>query len=93
MTLRVKAGFGHHTYNLTHHLITDSKHGPKAGDGDYHADFDLDLDKIKYEVQDFKKKKGEQKKLSPEDRFMMAGVQPATHGKFVTNEYFLVAQT
>lgn len=49
----------------------------------------VDLSKIKYEVQDKKKKKGVEKKISPEDQFMMAGVQPAVHAKRITNEYFL----
>ena len=49
----------------------------------------LDLSKIKYDVADFKKKKGVQKKISPEDAFMMAGVQSACHSKKIKNEYYL----
>ena len=49
----------------------------------------LDLSKIKYEVIGQKKKKGVTKEVSPEDRFMMSGVQSATHSKRITNEYFL----
>lgn len=54
----------------------------------------VDLSKIKYEVQtDVKdKKKGGKKKLSPEDRFQMASIQPACHGKYVKNEYVLVCE-
>ena len=53
---------------------------------------DVHLDKIKYEVQEFSKKKGVQKKISPEDVYLMAGIQPACHGKNVTNEYFLCVE-
>lgn len=53
---------------------------------------DLDLSKIKYEVQDFKKKKGKEKKISPEDKFMMASIQPACHSKRLRNEYFLCVE-
>jgi hypothetical protein len=49
----------------------------------------VDLGKIKYEVVGQKKKKGVMKEVSPEDRFMMAGVQSACHSKRITNEYFL----
>jgi len=35
---------------------------------------EVELNKIKYEVQEFTKKKGVQKKISPEDQFLMAGV-------------------
>ena len=50
----------------------------------------LDLSKIKYEVAGTKKKKGVQKAVSPEDMFMMSGIQAAVHGKSIKNEYFLV---
>lgn len=50
------------------------------------------LDKIKYEVQDFRKKKGVQKKISPEDQFMMAGIQPACKAKYIKNTYYLCVE-
>ena len=53
---------------------------------------DVHLDKIKYEVQEFAKKKGVQKKISPEDVYLMAGIQPACRGKHCTNEYFLCVE-
>ena len=49
----------------------------------------LNLANIKYEVVGQRKKKGVMKEVSPEDRFMMAGVQAACHTKKITNEYFL----
>jgi hypothetical protein len=56
---------------------------------EWQTEMNLALDHIKYEVAEFKKKKGVQKKVSPEDSFMMAGIQAACHAKKVTNEYFL----
>jgi len=42
----------------------------------------VDLSKIKYEVTDMvkDKKTGQKKKLSPEDSYQMASIQPACHG-------------
>ena len=42
---------------------------------------ELDLTKIKYEVAQEKKKHGVKKKVSPEDKFQMASLQPACHTK------------
>lgn len=50
---------------------------------------EIKLNKIKYEVADFKKKKGKQKKISDADKFMMASLQPACHTPKFSNEYFL----
>jgi len=63
--------------------------GPNFGQKDFQTEMLLDLSRIRYEVAEYKKKKGVQVKLSPEDAFMMAGVQAACHGRHVTNEYFL----
>lgn len=49
----------------------------------------IDLNAIRYNVSGLKKKKGVQVKLSPEDLFMIQGVQSATHSRHITNEYFL----
>lgn len=49
----------------------------------------LDLSEIKNEVTSHKKKKGKEKKRSPEDIFMLKNIQPATHSPAITNEYFL----
>ena len=56
---------------------------------DWQTPMSLDLSKIKYDVMTEKKKHGVTKAVSPEDRFMMSGVQSATHSKRITNEYFL----
>jgi len=53
----------------------------------------LDLSKIKYEVADEKKKKGKMKKISDEDKFMMASLQPACHTKKFSCEYYLCVRT
>lgn len=70
--LTVKAKNHSHTY--THRLVEQAVAGPGPGVGDWQTQLALDLSKIKYEVADMKKKKGVQKKVSPEDKFMMAGV-------------------
>ena len=53
----------------------------------------LELDKIKYEVPDTKKKKGKTKKISKEDKFAMASLQPACHTKKFSNDYYLTVTT
>ena len=53
----------------------------------------LDLSKIKYEVATEKKKKGKTKKISREDAFQMASLQPACHTKKFSNEYYLCVET
>ena len=40
-------------------------------------------------IRDRKKKKGKQKKISKEDKFQMASLQPACHTPKFSNEYFL----
>lgn len=50
----------------------------------------VDLQQIRYSCSDMKKKKGVQKKVSPEDKFMIEGVQAATNSSMITIEYFLV---
>lgn len=64
----------HHHHTVTRHLVEQDFDGPDAGEGGWKKDMHVDLGKIKYEVQEFRKKKGVQKKISPEDQFMMAGV-------------------
>jgi len=66
--------------------------GPAARVGDWHQTMELNLGEIHYEVATQKKKKGVQKAISPEDRFMMAGVQPAAHSRKIQNEYFLCVE-
>jgi hypothetical protein len=55
-------------------LVKRDVAGPAAGVGNWQTELLLDLTQIKCEVVgEYKKKKGVQKKISPEDRFMMAG--------------------
>ena len=49
----------------------------------------LELDKIRYEVADMKKKKGVMKKISQDDRWAMASLQPACHTQRFSNDYYL----
>ena len=93
LTIRGRGGIlfgGAHVYNTTRKLVERDVAGPGAGVGNWQTELLLDLSQIRYEVVgEYKKKKGVQKRLSPEDRFMMAGVQPACHSGFITNEYFI----
>lgn len=81
-----------HSYSKKTDLEEKNVEGPKAGEGDWHKELDLDLSKIKYEVQENvkDKKTGKKKKLSPEDGFQMASIQPACHGKWIDNDYHLI---
>lgn len=83
-----------HSYHKKHDLEDKNAVGPHAGEGDWQKEMVLDLSKIKYEVTDSvkDKKTGHKKKLSPEDSFQMASIQPACHGKWIKNEYHLVVQ-
>ena len=85
--LTVHAGGRSHTYR--NKLVEQRVEGPHAGVAEWHTDMSVDLSKIHYDVIGEKKKKGVMKAVSPEDRFMMAGVQSACHSKRITNEYFL----
>jgi hypothetical protein len=49
----------------------------------------LDLKTIRYTAPAFTMKKGVQKPLSIEDKYMMENMQPQCHGMYVTNDYFL----
>ena len=80
---------GHHSHTYRHRLVNNTVEGPAAGVANWATEMALNLGDIKYEVAGEKKKKGVMKPLSPEDQFMMAGVQAASHGKKITNEYFL----
>ena len=51
------------------------------------------MSKIKYEVATEKKKHGKMKKISKEDAFQMASLQPACHTKKFSCEYFLRVTT
>ena len=80
---------GHHSHTVRRKLVEQNCPGPNEGQGGWTTNMHVDLDKIKYEVKDTKKKKGVEKKISPEDQFLMAGVQPAAHTKHTTNDYAL----
>ena len=79
----------HHNQRTTKTIIERSVKGPDAGKGDWEEVLKLELDKIKYEVATMKKKKGKEKKVSKEDKFMMASLQPACHTPKFSNEYVL----
>ena len=74
---------------MTNVLCRETKKGPEANDGSFVTEIKLDLGKIRYHCPETKKKKGQIKKISPEDRFMIEGVQPATSSSLVKVDYFL----
>merc|ERR1712083_165091 len=75
----LKQKIGHHTHTEVRTIIK--------------KEIGLDLSKIKYEVATEKKKKGKTKKISKEDAFQMASLQPACHTKKFSNEYYLCVTT
>ena len=83
------SGFGAHSYTRTRTLVERSMVGPNFGQGGWTTEMIMDLGAIRFDVPEFKKKHGVEKRISPEDAFMMAGVQSAVHSKYVTNDYFL----
>ncbi len=89
-TMVLDAGLHKHIVNDT--LVQDQTSGPAARVKDFKTELVLDLSKIKFDVPHFKKKKGQQKKQTPEDLFMFANVQPATNSKHITNQYSLVIE-
>jgi hypothetical protein len=74
--------------------VTNLADRHEAGIGARHATpetrhLEVDLKGIHYDCPAERKKKGVQKAFSQEDIYMMKSLQPATHAKHVTNEYFL----
>jgi len=97
MNIANKTVFGegmHHAYSINKDLVEQNLTGPNAGEADWKREMQCDLSKIHYEVQATRKdkKKGGVKKISPEDRFMMASLQPACHSRWIHNEYHLVVK-
>ena len=84
---------GPHHHSTTKTIILKEIEGPDAGEGGWKETMKLNLEEIKYEVAEMKTKKGTQKKVSKEDKFMMASLQPACHTKKFTNEYYLRVST
>ncbi len=80
---------GHHHNREQKTIIKETVDGPGAEEGDWKKTLDIELDEIKYEVAEFKKKKGKEKRISDDDKFMMASLQPACHTKKFACEYFL----
>lgn len=89
----LKQKIGHHTHTEVRTIIKKEIEGPDANEGDWKKEMGLDLSKIKYEVATEKKKKGKTKKISKEDAFQMASLQPACHTKKFSNEYYLCVTT
>lgn len=58
---------GHHSHTVRRKLVEQTCPGPNEGQGGWTTNMHVDLDKIRYEVKDTKKKKGVEKKISPED--------------------------
>ncbi len=79
-----------------HHLFTlanRTEAGVEARkEGTQQRHMEVDLRTIRYTAPDHKKKKGVQKALSVEDRFMMENMAPKCSGSHVKNEYFLAVR-
>ena len=71
-------------------LATQTLPGPKAKEKKEEP-MSVDLSKIRVNVGRSHKKNGQEVMHSPEDIFMMEGVQPASSGGCVTNSYSLQA--
>lgn len=71
-------------------MLEQSVPGPAAGAAEWHENLALNLANVHCDaVPDKKKKKGVEKTISPEDKFIMAGLQAACHTKKLTNDYYL----
>lgn len=88
LTIR-SLGFGGHTYTDVVKYAQSSQPGPNFGQGGYQTEMFCNLAGITYVVDEYKKKRGVQVKISPEDAYMLAGIQSACHSRHITNEYFL----
>jgi hypothetical protein len=89
----MKQRIGHHSHTEKRTIIKKTCDGPEANDANWKKSMELDLSKIKYDVATEKKKKGQTKKISKEDAFQMASLQPACHTKKFSNEYYLCVTT
>lgn len=69
----IKIDHGGYSHTEKNELIRETIDGPEAGESDWKRQMTLDLSEIKYEVSDTKNKKGQVKRISPEDQFSMAG--------------------
>lgn len=83
----------HHNQQERKTLISRDCKGPDANEGAWKTELKLELNKIKYEVAETKKKKGVVKPLSKADKFAMASLQPACHTKNFSNDYYLIVTT
>ena len=80
-------------YSDTFTLATKQEDGVGARNPEpAHRNIDLDLKNIRYVVAATKKKKGVEKPLSVEDRFMLENMAPRCHGSKITNDYFLTVR-
>lgn len=60
---------------------------------DVYRFIEVNLGSIKYTPPTHHMKKGVKKAYSPEDIHMMSSAQPASHGNYVKNEYFIAVRT
>lgn len=88
----IKIDHGGYSHTEKNELIRETIDGPEAGESDWKRQMTLDLSEIKYEVSDTKNKKGQVKRISPEDQFSMAGCQPACHAEAFQSNYYLCVQ-
>jgi hypothetical protein len=95
MELKMDVGGHHYSYKESLKGAHDKKTGPKAGEKDWHKEMLVDLSNIKYEqIADRKAKDGSRKPYSPDDKFMMSQIQPATRrAKKFSARYYSVVET
>mmetsp|Transcript_51436 Transcript_51436/g.70605 ORF Transcript_51436/g.70605 Transcript_51436/m.70605 type:complete len:190 (+) Transcript_51436:475-1044(+) len=92
-SIEARGFFGaHHDFRDTYSLQEDHEVGPPAG-GRCERAMDINLAGIKYDVVATRKKKGMTIDRSPEDIFLMSGVQPAvSKSRHIFNRYELVCE-
>ena len=86
-------GFGTHSTNQTFTLAnkTEPGVGPRQARKEPRG-IEVDLKTIKYTVAASRKKKGIDKPLSVEDRYMLENIAAKCKGSLITNEYFLTVR-
>lgn len=66
---------------------------PAKAPEDVYKYIEVDLNTIKFTPPVTRDWKGSQKAYSPEDMYMLSSAQAVSHGRIVTNEYFIAIRT
>jgi hypothetical protein len=93
LTTSPGGGFGSHSMNDTYVLSSRDYPGVAARNADKEPRLlEVDLKTIKYVVAASRKKKGVDKPLSVEDRYMLENIAANCQGKLISNKYFLTVR-